>query len=85
MKPELFVLVTDQGILKTTEGQKLMLASGQLCEAEMLQKGDQLMHREGIAEIQAIRKEAGNFVVYELDTTSNNLFWADGFLVEGMV
>ena len=43
------------------------------------------MHKEGFAVVESLNKELGEVEIYELDTTGNNLFWADGFLVEGMV
>lgn len=85
VKPELLVIITDKGVLRTTEGQRLMLAGDQLRKSEEIQAGDQLMHRSGYAKVSDVEKEIGEVTVYELDTTGKNLFWADGFLVEGMV
>lgn len=85
IKPELLVIVTDKGVLRTTDGQRLMLAGNQLRKSEDIQTGDQLMHRSGYAKVSAVEKEMEEVTVYELDTTGKNLFWADGFLVEGMV
>lgn len=84
-KPELYVIITDKGTLRTTEGQRLMLSNDELKRAENLEAGDKLVHRDSFAKIQAIEKEVAEVEVYELDTTGKNLFWADGFLVEGMV
>lgn len=84
-KSELFVIITDAGILRTTEGQRLMSSGDELKSVEDLMIGDKLVHRDGYANVQAIEKEVGESVVYELDVTGENLFWADGFLVEGMV
>lgn len=84
-KPELFVIVTNKGTLRTTEGQRLMLPDDELERVENLKVGDKLIHRDSYAEIEAIEKEIGEVAVYELDVTGHNLFWADGFLVEGMV
>lgn len=84
VKPELLVIITDKGTIRTTEGQRFMLADDQLREAEEIQVGDQLLHRSGCAKVSAVEKETGEAAVYELDTTGKNLFWADGFLVEGM-
>lgn len=84
-KPELFVVYTDKGVLKTTRGQRLMLVGDELCEVENLQPGDRLIFREDYAKVSAIDTLPEKTTVYELDTTGDNLFWADGFLVEGMV
>ncbi len=84
-KPELFVVYTDKGILKTTQGQRLMLAGDELREVESLQPGDRLIFREDYAKVSTIDRLPEKTTVYELDTTGDNLFWADGFLVEGMV
>ena len=67
VKPELYVMVTDQGTLRATEGQRVMTAAKER------------------KRIESLNKELGEVEIYELDTTGNNLFWADGFLVEGMV
>lgn len=83
-KPELYVITTNKGTLRTTEGQRLMLSTDELQRVESLAVGDKLIHRDSYAEIRAIEKEIGEVTVYELDTTGKNLFWADGFLVEGM-
>ena len=85
VKDELYTVTTDKGVLRTTKGQRLMMPDDELKRIEDIQIGDQLIYKESYAQVQDIRKESGEIKVYELDTTGRNLFWVDGFLVEGMV
>lgn len=84
-KEEIIVITTDEGELRTTEGQRLMLKGGDLRKAEDVEPGDRLVFNTDYAKVQSIEIVAEPTTVYELDVTGENLFWADGFLVEGMV
>ena len=85
VKDKLYTVITDKGVLRTTKGQRLMMPEDELKRIEDVQIGDQLIYKESYAQVQDIQISAGDIKVYELDTTGRNLFWVDGFLVEGMV
>lgn len=77
------VVETHYGKVNTTETQRLMTPNG-LVRVINLKVGDEVETDRGTEEIKAIINTGYKEKVYELDVTGKNLFYADGFLVDGM-
>lgn len=79
-KNTVFMLKTDKGFTtKTTATQPIMLANGYYKDVIHLRPG---MELKGVGKLTE-RKGIGTFTVYDIQTTGENTYIADGFIAEG--